>query len=139
MSYGLNRYLCDVLAEMRTCSEMRNYSFLLSLIEEAQTLANRMEASLYDKRDYTSIKKMIAEKKVELKKLEKKIEKKKKKWSPIAQLVEQVAVNHWVAGSSPARGAMLTVAQLVELQIVILVVVSSILVCQPTAPSFSPA
>ena len=79
MSYGLNRYLCDVLAEMRTCSEMRNYSFLLSLIEEAQTLANRMEASLYDKRDYTAIKKMIAEKKVELKKLEKKIEKKKKK------------------------------------------------------------
>ena len=49
---------------------------------------------------------MIAEKNVELKKLEKKIEKKKKKWSPIAQLVEQVAVNHWVTGSSPVRGAM---------------------------------
>gem|GEM_PF-6903940 len=27
------------------------------------------------------------------------------RWSPVAQLVEQVAVNHWVAGSSPARGA----------------------------------
>ena len=27
--------------------------------------------------------------------------------SPIAQLVEQVAVNHWVAGSSPAWGANL--------------------------------
>ena len=26
--------------------------------------------------------------------------------SSVAQLVEQVAVNHWVAGSSPARGAM---------------------------------
>jgi hypothetical protein len=25
--------------------------------------------------------------------------------SPIAQSVEQVTVNHWVAGSSPARGA----------------------------------
>ena len=25
--------------------------------------------------------------------------------SPIAQLVEQVAVNHWVGGSSPSRGA----------------------------------
>ena len=34
-----------------------------------------------------------------------------------------MTVNHPVAGSSPARGAMLTVAQLVELQIVILVVV----------------
>ena len=26
---------------------------------------------------------------------------------PIAQLVEQMTVNHWVAGSSPARGASL--------------------------------
>ena len=26
--------------------------------------------------------------------------------SPIAQLVEQMTVNHWVAGSSPARGAI---------------------------------
>jgi hypothetical protein len=24
--------------------------------------------------------------------------------SPVAQLAEQVAVNHWVAGSNPARG-----------------------------------
>ena len=27
--------------------------------------------------------------------------------SPIAQLVEQVTVNHWVPGSSPGRGAKL--------------------------------
>jgi|TARA_B100001123_G_C14695995_1_gene783258 hypothetical protein len=79
MSYGLNRYLCDVLAEMRTCSESNNYSYLPSLVEEAQTLANRMEASLYDKRDYKAIKEMISEKKIELEKLEKKIAKKKKK------------------------------------------------------------
>ena len=26
--------------------------------------------------------------------------------SPVAQLVEQAAVNRWVAGSSPARGAI---------------------------------
>ena len=78
MSYGLNRYLCDVLSEMRTCTETSNYAYLPSLIEEVQVMANRMEASLYDKNDYTSIKKMIAEKKVELKKIEKKIEKKKK-------------------------------------------------------------
>ena len=78
MSYGLNRYMCDVLTEMRTCTETSNYAYLPSLIEEAQVMGNRMEASLYDKNDYTSIKKMIAEKKVELKKIEKKIEKKKK-------------------------------------------------------------
>ena len=45
-----------------------------------------------------------------------------------------MTVNHWVAGSSPARGAMLTVAQMVELQIVVLAVASSILVCQPKRP-----
>ncbi len=74
-----NRYLCEVLTEMRTCSETKNYSYLLSLIEEAQTLANRMEASLYDKKDYTRVKGLVKEKKQELKKLEKKIAKKKKK------------------------------------------------------------
>ena len=26
-------------------------------------------------------------------------------YSPVAQLVEQVTVNHWVGGSSPSRGA----------------------------------
>jgi hypothetical protein len=30
-----------------------------------------------------------------------------KLYSPIAQLVEQVAVNHLVVGSNPARGAIL--------------------------------
>ena len=28
------------------------------------------------------------------------------RYSPVAQLVEQVTVNHWVAGSSPAWGAI---------------------------------
>ena len=32
---------------------------------------------------------------------------KKKKYSRVAQLVEQTAVNRWVAGSSPAAGALL--------------------------------
>ena len=45
-----------------------------------------------------------------------------------------MTVNHWVAGSSPAWGAMLTVAQLVERQIVILMVVSSSLIRQPNGP-----
>jgi len=46
-----HRYLCDVLAEMRKCHETRNYSPLLGLVEEAQTLANRMEAALGEKKD----------------------------------------------------------------------------------------
>ena len=52
---------------------------LLSLIEEAQTMANRMEAALGDQKDFEALKKRIREKKDELKKLEEKIERKAKK------------------------------------------------------------
>ncbi len=40
------RYICDVLKEMRACNETRNYSLLSSLIEEAQIYANRMENAI---------------------------------------------------------------------------------------------
>jgi hypothetical protein len=74
VSYGPNRYICSVLGEMRECCKTGNYSYLPGLIEEAQMLANRMEASLYDKDDYQSIQKKIKAKKKELKELEAKIE-----------------------------------------------------------------
>ena len=77
--YGLNRYLCDVFDEMRKTTDTLNFAILLSLIEEAQTMANRMEMALADMKDLKSLKKSIREKKDELKKLEEKLEKKKKK------------------------------------------------------------
>ena len=77
--YGLNRFLCDVFDEMRKTTDTLNFAILLSLIEEAQTMANRMEMALADMKDLKSLKKSIREKKDELKKLEKKLEKKKKK------------------------------------------------------------
>ena len=46
-----NRYICSVLEEMRACYKTRNFSGLLGLIEEAQALANRMEARLEDQAD----------------------------------------------------------------------------------------
>lgn len=46
-----NRTLCSVLEEMRKCHETRNFAPLLGLIEEAQSMGNRMEAALYDKSD----------------------------------------------------------------------------------------
>lgn len=49
MTYYLNRNLCEVFEEMRTMHKTRNYSYLLGLIEEAQTMGNRMEAGLDDK------------------------------------------------------------------------------------------
>lgn len=54
-----NRTICAVLGEMRRCCETLNFAHLRGLIEEAQTMANRMEASLYDKDDYTHIQKKV--------------------------------------------------------------------------------
>jgi len=77
--YGLNRYICDVLEEMRTSVKTLNFAMIPSLIEEVQTMANRMEMALSDMKDLKGLKMSIVEKKEELEKLEKKIAKKKKK------------------------------------------------------------
>ena len=47
-----NRYICTVFDEMRTCIETSNFSYLKGLIEEAQSLANRMESKIYDIHDF---------------------------------------------------------------------------------------
>lgn len=60
-----HRYLCDVLEEIRKCNETRNYSYLLGLVEEAQTLANRMEAALGEKKDAEGWHKKAKEEKAE--------------------------------------------------------------------------
>ncbi len=41
-----NRYICTVLDEMRDCFKTFNFGNMRGLIEEAQTLANRMESAL---------------------------------------------------------------------------------------------
>ena len=43
-----NRYICDVFEEMRKCLATNNFSYLGGLIEEAQSMANRMESSIQD-------------------------------------------------------------------------------------------
>ena len=53
MSYP-NRTLCEVLEEMRGCYRSRNFASLLGLVEEAQSMGNRMEASLSDMDDIES-------------------------------------------------------------------------------------
>jgi len=45
-----HRYVCSVLEEMRACHKARNYGGLLGQVEEIQTLVNRMEAALGEKR-----------------------------------------------------------------------------------------
>tara|TARA_B100002019_G_C21250753_1_gene591004 strand:- start:825 stop:1085 length:261 start_codon:yes stop_codon:yes gene_type:complete len=74
-SYGLNRYVCTVLEEMRQCTKNLNFSVLPSLIEETQILVNRMEAKLHDIKDLDSLHDKIKEKKLILSELEEKIKK----------------------------------------------------------------
>ena len=47
-----NRLLCAVLDEMRDCVKTMNFSYLSGLIEEAQSLGNRMESRLYDQKEH---------------------------------------------------------------------------------------
>ena len=47
-----NRMLCSVFDEMRDCVKTLNFSYLLGLIEEAQSLGSRMESRLYDQKDH---------------------------------------------------------------------------------------
>jgi uncharacterized protein YlxW (UPF0749 family) len=80
----LNRLLCDVLEEMRKCHETRCYGHLPGLIEEAQTMANRMEAGLNDKAD---IQDLYDEKR----KLHKEVKKLKDELKALEELKEDLA------------------------------------------------
>ena len=69
-----NRLLCTVLDEMRECVKTLNFSYLSGLIEEAQSLGNRMEAHLYDIKDLNRLHKDIKALKKKKKKIEEKVE-----------------------------------------------------------------
>lgn len=73
-----NRTLCSVLEEMRKCNETRNYTYLLGLIEEAQSLGNRMEAALGDKQDVAHYSDKRHELRKECKELKKEVDALKK-------------------------------------------------------------
>jgi len=70
--YSLHRTACDVLEELRKLDSTKNYSPLLSLVEELQNMYNRMEAALYDLKDYDSMKEEMKDLKSEIKILNKK-------------------------------------------------------------------
>ena len=77
--YGLNRYVCDVLEEMRTSLKTLNFAMIPSLIEEVQTMVNRMEMALEDMKDLKGLKEEIHNKKEEYETLKDKIKKTEKK------------------------------------------------------------
>lgn len=71
-----NRYLCSALDEMRDILKKSNiftykYSnrILESLVEEIQTLGNRMEAALREQRDYEDFHRQVVSLKKQVKKL----------------------------------------------------------------------
>ena len=67
----LNRTICGVFEEMRSCNETKNYSYLLGLVEEAQSMANKMESKIDLINDFEELKdkyKELEEQKNELKK-----------------------------------------------------------------------
>ena len=67
-----NRTACDVMEEARKCYESRNFAGILGMIEELQSMFNKMEASLNDKNDAVEYKKTRKELAGECKKLTKK-------------------------------------------------------------------
>lgn len=88
-----NRYICEVLEEMRKADETKNYSYLLGLIEEAQSLANRMEAALRDKNAIETNSQTVHDLKAEVKALKAEVsplkEERKKLENDIKGLKEQ--------------------------------------------------
>jgi len=46
-----HRYVCEVLDEIRTAVKVGRIDMIVGLVEEAQTLVNRMEAKLHDYAD----------------------------------------------------------------------------------------
>jgi len=79
-----NRTLCAVLDEMRECYKTRNFSYLGGLIEEAQTLANRMEAALWDQKDFERTQKKHRKLKKEIKEMQDEAEERKGEGSEIS-------------------------------------------------------
>ena len=69
-----NRLLCAVLDEMRECVKTLNFSYLLGLIEEVQTLGNRMESRLFEIKDFERLHKEIKALEKKRKKIEEEVE-----------------------------------------------------------------
>ena len=69
-----NRYLCTVLDEMRECVKTLNFSYWLGLIEEVQTLGNRMESRLFEIKDFERLHKDIKALEKKRKKIEEEVE-----------------------------------------------------------------
>jgi len=74
-----NRYFCTVIDEMRSCYKTRNFSIVMGLLEELQSIGNRMEAKCGDINDANRYLDEVKELKREIKSLKRKRDKLKRK------------------------------------------------------------
>ena len=74
-----NRYFCTVIDEMRACYKTRNFSIVMGLLEELQSIGNRMEAKCGDINDANRYLDEVKELKREIKSLKRKRDKLKRK------------------------------------------------------------
>lgn len=74
-----NRYFCTVIDEMRACYKTRNFSSVMGLIEELQSIGNRMEAKCGDISDRNNYLDEVKKLKREIKDLKRKRDKLKRK------------------------------------------------------------
>lgn len=88
--YWRKRTLCDVLGEMRDCTKTHNYSYLPGLIEEAQSMGNRMEAGLSEVKDLQSMQDEWSVKRKELKKVEETLAKLNNQVKQLSQLKKEL-------------------------------------------------
>ena len=70
MSYP-NRYACQVMDEMRACFKTLNFSPIPGMIEELQSMFNKMESSIEDKSDIKDLVEERSELQKEVNKLRK--------------------------------------------------------------------
>lgn len=74
-----NRYFCTVIDELRSCYKTRNFSIVMGLLEELQSIGNRMEAKCGDINDANRYLDEVKELKREIKSLKRKRDKLKRK------------------------------------------------------------
>ena len=74
-----NRYFCSVIDEMRACYKTRNFSIIMGLLEELQSIGNRMEAKCGDINDRNIYLDEVKNLKMEIKDLKRKRDKLKRK------------------------------------------------------------
>ena len=97
-----HRYICDVFQEMRDADKSKNFSYMKGLIEEAQSMANRMENRLHLGKDAERLHKEV-------------------KLEPL-YTVEFVEVS--VSGAQVAALLKLNIALGIGLMVILLIIVS---------------